>query len=72
MSKTRRNMQHSINCLSEWRSKTGDTIVLNQIRKFRENDQVSLTNKDCKRFWDFFIPELIIPNAQRSGVIQAR
>ena len=70
MSKTRRNMQHSINCLSEWRSRRGDTIDLNQIRKFRENDQISLTIKDYKRFRDFFIPELIIPNAQRSGVIQ--
>ena len=71
MQKTRRNFTTSLQCLKEWRSKRDSSNIqaIAQINDFVINKDVELTIQFYKIFRDFFIPELVIPNAQRSGVI---
>ena len=68
MSKNRQQLQLSLECLSQWRVKRKNTSILNEINEFTDCSELSI--EQYKRFRDFFIPELLIPNAQRSGVIQ--
>ena len=68
MSKNRKQLQLSLECLAEWRVKRKNTVILNEINEFPNNLELSI--QKYKRFRDFFIPELLIANAQRSGVIQ--
>ena len=68
MSKNRQQLQLSLECLAQWRVKRKDTSILNEINEFTNCLELSI--EQYKRFRDFLIPELLIPNAQRSGVIQ--
>ena len=68
MSKNRQQLQLSLECLAQWRVKRKDTSILNEINEFTNCLELSI--EQYKRFRDFLIPELLIPNAQRSEVIQ--
>ena len=72
MSNTRKNLPSSLKCLGKWRSirKPQFTKILAEIQDCVDEPNYQLDILKYKRIRDFFIPELVIPNAQRPGIIQ--
>ena len=69
MTKSRENFNSSVKTLKDWRNKREDCNLLNIFKEYSLSPDKNLNVEIYNKLRDYLIVELIIPNAQRPGVI---
>ena len=70
MAKNRENYPQTTDVLKQWREKRKFCNELSLFEDYASDENMQLTEEDYTRMRDFLIVELIVPNGQRSGIIQ--